>query len=320
MRRRRVERLLLRAEVAAQSGCLDDAMSALEEARKLAPGYPGITRLERELQQSPQNLPGLAARVEAGPDRRRLHRTLAAAAIVVSAIAGAVAVRAARPAQPLLTSHDARSVVPRVVAPPSKRIVPVTVMPERMDAALSAPSPQPTTPREDPGRAALTPLPVTDVMPERAPISALRSAAEPPVIDGVPAVTLAAASSREPAPVSMPAAVNEPAPERLVRHTLDDYVTAYNRLDADAAQRVWPNVDRQALARAFDDLASQRVTLGDCQIAVASETAHATCDGSTTWTPKIGGGSPRTDARTWTFELGRSAATWQIVSARVQNK
>jgi hypothetical protein len=245
---------------------------------------------------------------------------LAAAAIVVSAIGGAVAVRAARPAQPLLTSHDARSVVQEVIAPPAKRVIPVNVSAQRADAEPSAPGGEPIAPREDPGRAAVTPLPVTDVMPERAPISALRSASEPPVADGMPAVTLAAAASREPALVSMPPAVTAPAPERLVRRTLDDYVTAYNRLDADAAQRVWPNVDRQALARAFDDLASQRVTLGDCQIAVASETAHATCDGSTTWTPKIGGGSPRTDARTWTFELGRSAASWQIVSARVQNK
>ena len=148
---------------------------------------------------------------------------------------------------------------------------------------------------------------------ERAPVSVPQPTPTLPVTDGMAAVALSAAPPIAPAPVSAP------APEALVRRTIDDYVAAYNRLDARAAQRVWPNVDRAALARAFADLASQRVTLSGCQISVAADAARAACNGTTTWTPKIGGGG-RTDERSWTFALARSGANWQIVSARVQNR
>jgi hypothetical protein len=106
----------------------------------------------------------------------------------------------------------------------------------------------------------------------------------------------------------------------VVRFVLSRYASAYNALDADAAQRVWPRVNRDALRRAFDSLASQQISLGDCRIDVAASSAQARCAGTATWAPKVGGGGTRTEARDWTFELARAASGWQIVSARVQNR
>jgi hypothetical protein len=105
-----------------------------------------------------------------------------------------------------------------------------------------------------------------------------------------------------------------------VRSVLSRYASAYSTLDAAAAHRVWPGVNRAALARAFDSLASQQISLGDCRIDVAATNARARCAGSATWAPKVGGGEARTEARDWTFELARAANGWQIVSARVQNR
>lgn len=105
-----------------------------------------------------------------------------------------------------------------------------------------------------------------------------------------------------------------------MRSVLTSYASAYSALDADAAQRVWPGVNRSALARAFDSLASQHVDLGTCRIDVTGASATATCNGTATWSPKIGGGGRRSEARHWSFELARGGSGWEIVSARVQNK
>ena len=105
-----------------------------------------------------------------------------------------------------------------------------------------------------------------------------------------------------------------------MRAVLNRYAAAYSALDADAAQRVWPGVNRAALARAFDSLASQQISLVDCRIGVSGALATATCSGVATWSPKIGGGGPQSEARSWSFELARAGSGWQIVSARVQNK
>lgn len=115
-----------------------------------------------------------------------------------------------------------------------------------------------------------------------------------------------------PAPESVPTpVVDEPA---RVRSVLSKYEAAYTGLDANAAQVIWPGVDGRSLARAFQGLESQRVSLGQCALAIDGATARADCDGSATWTPKIGGGS-RTESRHWRFELQNNGGTWQILTA-----
>ena len=49
MRRRRAERLVLRADAATDNGCLTEAREALAEARQLAPTLPDLERIEQRL-------------------------------------------------------------------------------------------------------------------------------------------------------------------------------------------------------------------------------------------------------------------------------
>jgi hypothetical protein len=112
---------------------------------------------------------------------------------------------------------------------------------------------------------------------------------------------------------------SKPVPELLadtaaIRRTLDRYEAAYSQLDASAAHAVWPTVDQRALARAFDGLAAQRVSLNACDVRVTGATARATCSGDATWTAKVGGGR-QTQPRRWSFELRNADGTWQIVRA-----
>jgi hypothetical protein len=102
--------------------------------------------------------------------------------------------------------------------------------------------------------------------------------------------------------------------ESVVRAVLRRYETAYSTLDADAASVIWPGVNRGALARAFDGLASQQVSLGSCDVTVNGPAARATCSGSATWQPKVGGGV-RTEARRWSFDLRKNGEAWRIERA-----
>ena len=130
---------------------------------------------------------------------------------------------------------------------------------------------------------------------------------EPP-----PPAPVAASTSEVsvPAPVVAAPVVPEPAePPRvdeglLVRRVLSQYESAYSSLDVSAAKRVWPSVDSYALARAFDGLAMQRISLGDCR-------------GSAQWTPKIGG-STRSGSRTWAFDLRKADGQWRIVDVTMR--
>jgi hypothetical protein len=108
-----------------------------------------------------------------------------------------------------------------------------------------------------------------------------------------------------------------PNDEQQVRQVLQRYRQAYGTLNARSAQDVWPGVDAAALARAFDALESQELTFDDCRIAVTGSEAMATCHGSARFVPKVGGRAARTEARVWDFRLRKTAAGWQIASARV---
>ncbi|MBA2603701.1 MAG: hypothetical protein H0U94_08945 [Acidobacteria bacterium] len=105
--------------------------------------------------------------------------------------------------------------------------------------------------------------------------------------------------------------------ERRVRAALDRYQMAYSRLDATAARAVWPSVDRRALERAFGGLASQSISLGQCNVRVNGGSAQADCSGNASWTPRVGGGS-QTAARRWRFDLQNTAGEWVIVDAAVR--
>ena len=343
MRRRRAERLVVRAEAAADAGCFDDARNSLHEARRLAPDLPQLISAEQSIQALQS-----AAQLKGRPRRRDVSLYTAIAVLLIGGTAGAVWMAHRTAAEPAPATQS--------VAPPA------------IEAPLAAPTagPRPVIVDRQPVTVTETPLTPTRPAPtdieaeqllqpvQEQPISE-RPISEPPHAPAaVPAVvphqderdeTSVAAMTTIPAgdiatppgsasispvvsvpvdatPSATTAAVNNTpsADNVLVQRTLDRYATAYSRLDAYAAQQVWPSVNREALARAFGDLSLQHVSLGNCQIDVHGQAAHAACAGTATWAPKVGGREPKTEARNWRFELAKAGTAWQIVSARVQNK
>lgn len=322
MRRRRAQRLALRADVAADEGCPDAARSCLEEARALAPGLPELAIIEAKLSRPPRR-----------PVSAAFTWSIVAAACVVALIGGVATTRMASapaatgaPAISPLARTPETPAVERTAATvaPAVRPTPAAANPER-DAAYS--DRDAAKPEREKAARGVEPLPAVRAV---APTVRTERAAAPAVaaVNGLPAASVPAPVAMVPVPVpdSMPAAPAaepppaEPPQESVVRSVLSRYASAYSTLDAAAAHRVWPGVNRAALARAFDSLASQQISLGDCRIDVAATNARARCAGSATWAPKVGGGEARTEARDWTFELARAANGWQIVSARVQNR
>ncbi len=218
------------------------------------------------------------------------------------------------PSSPPALEADARTTPPPVattVTKPPASAMRVAEMPP----VINEPAARSAAPTSTPDASAVPALRLADT--GEAPRLVRAPFAAGPIA-GLPE-PLARATDTAPAPKdgSTPA---EPSDEPLVRNALDRYAQAYSALDADAAQRVWPRVDRTALSRAFETLASQQVSLGDCEVDVTGATARATCSGSATWAPKVGSGSARTDARRWSFDLAKSGEGWQIVNARVQNR
>jgi hypothetical protein len=141
----------------------------------------------------------------------------------------------------------------------------------------------------------LSPLPALDTTPPPAP---------PPLEAGVAASTAGGLDTRS----------GTQADSAAIRRALARYEAAYSDLDVSAARAVWPTLDQRALARAFDGLAMQRISLNDCDVVVTGATARATCAGTAAWTAKVGGGR-RTQARRWAFQLKNADGTWQIVRA-----
>lgn len=313
MRRRRAERLALRADVAADAGCPDEARGCLEEARTLAPGLPELALIEAKLSAPPRQpisstskwtmlaaacaaaiVGGVAmARTASAPAASEVRPIPHAAPAETAALTGAIATIPPARLEKFEPRRDRQ-------APPAPIVEPLTVVRKVEPTVRTAAKGR--TARAAAGAASTFTAAAAEPAPAPLPIVPAPLAEIPPTAP----------------PVVAPPA--EPPQERIVRSVLSRYASAYSSLDANAAQRVWPGVNRAALSRAFDSLASQKISLGDCRIDVAASSARAHCAGSATWAPKVGGGGPRTEARDWTFELARAASGWQIVSARVQNR
>jgi hypothetical protein len=142
-------------------------------------------------------------------------------------------------------------------------------------------------------------------------------AEETPVFGDSPAP---AGPAVDPSPAPLPAAVvaaaavpSVPPPDRSrVEEVLRRYASAYRSLDAGAARAVWPSVDEKALARAFQNLESQSVSFDACDIDIRGAIANASCRGRASYIGKVGSREPRTEQRTWQFELRRSGDAWVI--------
>ena len=360
MRQRRAQRLVLRAQAAMDAGYVEDARICLDEARALAPTLPQLAAIERSLSRSRPVVAAVAEETAAptegteAPTRGGRSVAIAAVLAIVAAVSSAawfatladVAPETVGDTSPTVQTSPLSAPVeskpmpaPSAIFAAETSAVPVPPESASPEAARSSSPPELTASPPEPQRQEL-PTPVAGKTAEPPPIHPIETPArlvdlpvgrEPaPAPPSVPSMTTAAVSGSmpvgllnlpaPPAPVPTALAPVESSQEPAVRSVLNRYAAAYSALDADAAQRVWPGVNRTALARAFAGLASQQISLGDCRIDVAGTSATATCSGRATWAPKIGGGGSHSEARSWSFELARAGTGWEIVSARVQNK
>ena len=321
MRRRRAERCVLRAEVALEAGFPEEAREALEEARRLDCSTPDFDALSAAFTPT---IPPPVSR-----SRPVLALTITTALITTGA-AGAWLWLAPKQSVP---QPSARELARRAPAPdirlpaPAARIVvdnPVIttefIRPEiehpreRFAEKSNDVAPRAQFARLD--RAAM------ELGPVSAGGSTAAAAVEAPIPRSAPADSPAEARAVPPAAPAPIAPADTEAPAMVderprVRAALSRYEAGYSSLNVEGVRAVWPGVDARSLARAFDGLASQRISLGPCSIIVAAATARAECQGTFTWTPRIGGGT-RTANRAWTFELRNAAGAWQIVGARVR--
>ena len=118
--------------------------------------------------------------------------------------------------------------------------------------------------------------------------------------------------------VGVAAVVRWVSEEAAVRNVLELYRGAYQQLDAQAARRVWPNLDERRLARAFSDLESQTLDFDECRIDVANVKSIARCRGRATYVGRVGRRTAQTQARRWTFELLKTGERWAIDSVSAQ--
>jgi hypothetical protein len=84
---------------------------------------------------------------------------------------------------------------------------------------------------------------------------------------------------------------------------LGRYRSAFNALDAKAAQQVWPTVNERTLDRAFGQLQEQNVSFDRCTIDVKGVLAQANCSGTTRFVPRVGSRSQQVESRQWNFSL-----------------
>jgi hypothetical protein len=218
--------------------------------------------------------------------------------------------------KPAATTAAPETTVARATAEAPATAGPTAAESRESDASRAetsrAETPSADTPRPD------TTVTLENVVIPRAPVQ------PPPVSPPVPAIeasslgTAVGESVATRAPQPPPTAAGDNAgDERAIRSVLSRYEAAYNRLDAAAAGAVRPSVDREALARAFEGLASQTVRLGTCDVKIAGSSAQAACNGMARWTPKIGG-QTQTATRQWRFDLKKTGADWIIASATVR--
>jgi len=247
---------------------------------------------------------------------------------------GAASTATALPAKPeteRLNPRDTRTTAAPVAAPAPQ--------PERMPAQLtasarSAVAPAPSTPA--PPVAAPDPAPVA--VPRETPINAASTSgsvdvAVPAAVRNTPVatagdITSAAAVPTTPERDLRPAPVDRPVPAlstaapapiastvtpaTAIERTLQGYQSAFSRRDVNAVRQVWPSVDQKALAKAFDQLRSEDLTLENCKVTVNGANAVAACGGKTEYVPKIGSKSPRVERHQWRISLQQVAERWVV--------
>jgi hypothetical protein len=322
MRRRRAERCVLRAQVALEAGFPEDARIALDEARRLDSSTPDFETLSAAVViEEPTEI---AAR-----EPRSLTPFVSVAILITVGIGvGAFALSGGTDTRDLQPPTErVQSAPPPVDAERTAPVSPAVAVATTSGERASREPPRALVTKEPERRPSDAPIPSLISTPVAATLAVGRAIRKPdvPVSDVskptesrnpyAPAITL------EEAPLLLPSSSgpsltlpDPPAPEESprIRAALTRYEAGYSALDVAAVQSVWPAVDARSLSRAFEGLASQRIALGQCSIAIDAASATAICRGTANWTPKIGGGT-RSEARRWVFDLRRADGEWRIL-------
>ena len=303
-RRRRVDCRVDAARAAIDRHRLGDAAAALDEVIDLEPDLPELAELTARF----DALRRAAATPHRGP-------WMAAAAVFAAALLSATWVQ------------ESSSLLSRQIAVAAPLLAPLTPIVAMAEMAAPVAVTDPIGEREraaEPARSETAPQATTDAHPFlpldplRLPVTiAAESPAAPPATEPGPGP-----GPQEfavvPVSMSVPASVDSPDESQFVRQALQQYRSAYERLDAQSAQSVWPAVNGAALARAFDGLESQSLTFDACDVRLRGEGATATCRGSARYVTKAGSRDPHVEPRVWNFTLHKAGGDWKIDSARAE--
>jgi hypothetical protein len=213
----------------------------------------------------------------------------------------------------------AESVLPADPAPPVPRSAPVVTP---VAAPVAGAAPRSSAP---PPPAASSTASVPAANPS---VAALATTRLPSEIVNASAGSPTPVASLPPAPVAAPRALPVPstttpaaaaaaaraADQQAINSVLGHYQTAFSRLDANAAQAIWPGVNVVGLERVFGQLDSQDVSFSSCAVSIAGVQATARCTGSNTWVPKVGSRHARNEYRQWDIGLQKTGDRWLIAS------
>jgi hypothetical protein len=341
-RHRRVETRVTAVRDAIRRRRFDEAAAALDEVNALEPQHPELAALTGEFDALRRHTsrshrgPWAAAAAAfiattLGASYLQDSSWLMSRPLITSGIlmpAGERSLLAAVDADPVGTSGDVpgtavANATPTAAPEPRPAFeprIPIAAPPrlaQPADAvAVNLPPPQPAAPLSPP-----PPSPPSQPSTQQAPAPATPAPiVQPPVVQAninqPPSYTPPAVAAVVP-----PQAARrdlEPDDSALVQNTLQRYRRAYQDLDAQSAQAVWPTVNEAALARAFEGLESQALTFDACNVRVIGEAATATCRGSARYVPRIGSRVPRVEPRVWNFTLKKSGSSWTIDTARAE--
>jgi hypothetical protein len=233
-------------------------------------------------------------------------------------------------ARPARTAAAATPPATSPVRPAQEPSAPATQRPQTAEARPAEPlaTARDTGPAASSPAAATAPPALARVTPPPAP----PPAATPPASERVAEVPRGTAGTDTPAPAAAAGAAGAPAGvdasvvrtppaaglDVAARTVVDEYRQAFNSLDAMAAQRVWPTVDRRALDRAFRQLSTQSISFDRCEVTTTGAAGQAVCNGRATWAPAVGDRTPRDEPRTWRFTLAQRGSRWVITNAAVE--
>ena len=224
-------------------------------------------------------------------------------------------------------NNRSTSAKPAPPAPPSARPAPPTAPPAPASSATTTGVPQQLPPPPPPALA-LSPalgsaLPgigranpvVVSPPPEIPPPPSTPS--RPPAEPGRGGAAPAPAASTPPSTIDL-AAATAAVEIAAIDAVLGGYRRAFNALDVERVEQVWPEVDRRALERAFRGLAKQTFEFDTCQVRPNGTDAQASCSGRASYVPKVGGRGPQVETREWQFTLTKRNGRWVI--AAVESK